>query len=98
MDIPSSKTNLCLWSYGSKITIITASRNVVDGSTKHNSATVDNWVVRVEWKFCTPYIDRQRVSEYLTLEGIQYKVIISLSEAPPYAAEKFIFGKMTHEQ
>ncbi|XP_050216827.1 pectinesterase-like [Mercurialis annua] len=40
VDIPSSKTNLMFLGDGRMNTIITASRNVVDGSTTFNSATV----------------------------------------------------------
>ncbi|XP_065867153.1 pectinesterase-like [Euphorbia lathyris] len=40
VDVPKSKTNIMFLGDGRKNTIITASRNVVDGSTTFNSATV----------------------------------------------------------
>jgi pectinesterase len=40
VDVPRSKTNIMFMGDGRTTTIITASRNVVDGSTTFNSATV----------------------------------------------------------
>ncbi|WCJ39297.1 Plant invertase/pectin methylesterase inhibitor superfamily [Euphorbia peplus] len=40
VDVPKAKTNIMFLGDGRKTTIITASRNVVDGSTTFNSATV----------------------------------------------------------
>ncbi|KAL9387609.1 hypothetical protein Peur_020733 [Populus x canadensis] len=40
VDVPKDKTNIMFMGDGRKTTIITASRNVVDGSTTFNSATV----------------------------------------------------------
>ncbi|XP_034900226.1 pectinesterase [Populus alba] len=40
VDVPKDKTNIMFLGDGRKTTIITASRNVVDGSTTFNSATV----------------------------------------------------------
>ncbi|KAK3025125.1 hypothetical protein RJ639_043907 [Escallonia herrerae] len=40
VDVPKSKTNIMFMGDGRKTTIITASKNVVDGSTTFNSATV----------------------------------------------------------
>ncbi|XP_038878011.1 pectinesterase-like [Benincasa hispida] len=40
VNVPSSKSNLMFWGDGRTTTIITGNRNVVDGSTTFNSATV----------------------------------------------------------
>lgn len=40
VNVPSSKTNIMFWGDGRTTTIITGNRNVVDGSTTFNSATV----------------------------------------------------------
>ncbi|KAF2300891.1 hypothetical protein GH714_018053 [Hevea brasiliensis] len=42
VDVPKDKTNIMFLGDGRKTTIITARRNVVDGSTTFNSATVGN--------------------------------------------------------
>ncbi|CAK9324753.1 unnamed protein product [Citrullus colocynthis] len=40
VNVPSSKTNIMFWGDGRTTTIITGNRNVVDGSTTFNSATI----------------------------------------------------------
>ena len=52
VEVPKSKTNIMFFRDGRKTTIITGSRNVVDGSTTFNSATVGKPILSIFCQLC----------------------------------------------